>query len=100
MGVLKVGQAGWIGARLHSLRDWAPVQAAHAMGPVQSAFRLGIGAGLVVSLILDGPVITSLMLGSVTHVRRALLPMVAASSAIFAIMVDGFSAGMWKCMWR
>jgi hypothetical protein len=80
-----IGHTTAAGRGLHRLHDWAIRRAEHPGAVVRWAYHAGSGVGFVVSSILLGPTLTSLMVALVRGHRRRLWPIVVGSSLVFSV---------------
>ncbi len=96
----KVRRTTLLGRSLSWIRRWATERAAHPGAAVRWAYHVGGGLGFVVSSVLLGPTVTSLMIALVRGHRRRLWPVVIGSSLVFAAFAVNLFAGLWALVRR
>lgn len=88
------------GRWLKRMQEWAISRARHPGPAVRWAYHAGSGAGFVVSSILLGPTVTSLMIALVRGERRGMWPVVVGSSLVFSAFAVNLFAGIWELVRR
>ncbi|MBM3123171.1 MAG: hypothetical protein FJZ97_13455 [Chloroflexi bacterium] len=96
----RVKRATLLGRALAWLRRWAIERATHPGRAVRWAYHVGGTAGFIVSSILLGPTVTSLMIALVRGSRRRLWPVVVGSSLVFSGFAVNLFAGLWALFRR
>lgn len=91
----RVSRTTRVGRWLKWIRDWAIDRAEHPGVVVRWAYHTGSTIGFLVSSILLGPTVTSLMIALVRGSRRRLWPVVVGSSLVFAAFAVNLFAGLW-----
>jgi len=96
----RVSRTTLAGRWLKWLRDWAINRAEHPGAAIRWAYHAGSSIGFVVSSILLGPTVTSLMIALVRGSRRRLWPVVVGSSLVFSMFAVNLFAGLWALVRR
>ncbi len=95
-----IGPTTLAGRWLWRVRDCAISRARHPGPAVRWAYHAGSTAGFVVSSILLGPTVTSLMIALVRGERRGMWPVVVGSSLVFSAFAVNLFAGLWGLVRR